>query len=800
MRAWRAIFRHEWRCVSATPLAATFIIIYLLAVGLFTFFIGDFFQRGRADLESFFQFQPWLLVVLAPALAMRSWSDAFQNGSAESLLTLPASTFDVVLGKFLCQWCVAAIAIAGTMTLWITASWLGAPDHGVIIASYFASVLIAGVFLALANAISAYCSNSVSSFAISLFAGVLLLALGGPLMQQFFSHIVPKSIALAMQNFGLLASSRMMFRGLVRLPDCLNMALLIGAFLLITRVLVDRRRYVVSRRHAILSTLAVLLAATTASSFLLRPLRLDLTQGQRFTLSHASRALVQNLREPVRLHLMISGTGTRTYPMLQNYAQQVEDLLTSYARASNGKINIQTSIVEANSDSEDAAAAAGLKPIESPTGDLLYFGLIATNSTNGVARLPFLAENADSRLEYDISRAIARAAQSSPSKIAILSALPLATGRGGAFAALQGQSQPMQILNLLQADYDIRLLTAEALNLQDVGVLLLLQPPALSPAAFAAIDTYVRDGGRILVMADPWPERWQDQPGSLTSSQNLAPLLGRWGITLQADAVAVDRNLAQFIRTTTASRTEQLLPYPMWLKLGSVTMFSSGVWKIAPGSSLNVVPLLRGSAQASRISLAEAMANPAPETLSALPLGNEQPTFAFRAQGAQLHGSFIADVDMLDDELWDAQNGNADFLLNEVEYLVGRSNLSGLRSRPSAVRPFTRLQAWQSAAQAKASAKSAALMTDLLATTAQLAALEQSNVDLANRSADIAAFRRRALELRRALRATDKTLRQRGQFIEQSLTAANLIALPALIGLLTVAAQMRRRRRMSKTL
>jgi ABC-type uncharacterized transport system involved in gliding motility auxiliary subunit/ABC-type transport system involved in multi-copper enzyme maturation permease subunit len=798
MKAWRAIVRHEWRCAWATPLAGTFIIIYILAAGLFTFFVGDFFLRGRADLDRFFQLQPWLLVVLAPALAMRSWSDSFQNGTAESLLTLPASAQNIVIGKFICQWFIATIAILGTIPLWITASWLGEPDHGVIIASYLASILIAGVFLALANAISAYCSNSVSSFAISLMAGIMLLALGGPLMQQFFSSALPKSIALAMQDFGLLASSRMMFRGLMRLPDFLNMLLMIAAFLLITRIMVDRRRYVTSRRYAASTTLAGLLILTTASSALLRPVRIDLTQGQRFTLSQASIALVQHLREPVRLHLMISGTGTRTYPMLQNQAQQVEDLLTSYARASQGKINVQTSIIETNSDSEDAASAAGLESVESLTGEPLYFGLVATNSTNGIARLPFLAENADSRLEYDISRTIARVSQSGPSKIAILSTLPLAAGRGGAFAALRGQSQPMQILKLLQADYEIRLLTADAINLQDVGVLMLLQPPALSPDAMAVIDAYVRGGGRILVMADPWPERWQDQPGSLTSSQNLEPLLNKWGITLKPDAVVIDNHFAQMARTTTESGTAQLLPYPMWLKLNTITMLSSGAWQVAPSSALNITPLLRGSAQSTNISLADAMTSPSPETLSALPPSHPQPMLALRAKGAQLHGSFMADVDMLDDELWDGQNGNADFILNEVEHLLGQSSVAALRNRPSAVRPFTRLQALQAAAQADASAKSAALMADVSATQARLAALEQAQAPSATQATDIAALRQRALEARRALRAADKALVQRGALIEQSLTAANLFLAPALIGLLTISIQMRRRRRMSK--
>ncbi len=797
MKGWTAIFRHEWRCAWATPFAGTFIIIYLVMAALFSFFVGDFFARGRADLYSFFQFQPWLLMLLAPALAMRSWSDAFQNGTAESLLTLPVSTMDIIIGKFTSQWLIAAIAIFGTCPLWITASWLGAPEHGVIVTSYGASLLIAAVLLALANAISAFCHNSVSSFGISLVAGALLLAIGAPLMQQFVGGILPKSIALAAQDFGLLASSRMMFQGVIRLSDTLNMLLMVAAFLLITRICVDRRRHVASRRFNIIAILGVLLLFTLLSSLLLRAVRLDLTDGQRFTLSQTSRALVQGLREPVRLHLMISGTGTSHYPQLQHYAQQVQDLLGSYAQAAHGKIIVQTSIIEANSDSEDRAQAAGLQAIESPSGEPVYFGLVASSSTNSVARLPFLAEAADSRLEYDVSRIIARVAQVGTPKIAIISALPLATGRGGAFAALRGQSQPMKIFELLRANYAVELQTAEAVQLDDVGLLMLIQPPTLSSGAMDKIDSFVRKGGRIVVISDPWPERWQDISGSLTSAQNLAPLLRKWGLALAPDTVVVDKDHAQIVRTTTMSGAAQLLPYPMWLKFNTITLLSSGAWQFMPGSSITRTPRLRGSAKAARISLADAMTNPSPEALAAVPPSIASPTLAMRVESAQLHGSFIADADMLDDALWDAQNGNADFLLSEVEHLLGQANLSALRNRTSAVRPFTRLAALQAAAQASYADKSAALIADLAATRARLAQLEDSDTASASRAADIAAFRQRALNSRSALRAVDRALTRRSQLIEQGLIAANLIGLPTAFGLLTIGLQMRRRRRMS---
>jgi ABC-type uncharacterized transport system involved in gliding motility auxiliary subunit/ABC-type transport system involved in multi-copper enzyme maturation permease subunit len=798
MTGWQAIVRHEWRNAWATPLACTFIIIYILAAQLLAFFVGDFLPRGRADLQSFFQFQPWLLVVLAPALAMRSWSEDFQNGTAESLLTLPVSSFAVVAGKFLCQWLIASIAIAGTTTLWLTASWLGAPDHGVAIASYIACLLIAAVFLAMTNAISALCSSAISSFVISLISCALLLALGAPLMQGFFSDILPKAIALAVQDFSLLSSSRMMFRGLVRLPDLINLCFATLALVFITRTIVDRRRYIRRPRFEISVILVTILLSGIAASVFLGRVRLDLTQGKLFTLSDISRTLVQNLREPVRLHLMISGTGSSSYPQLQNHAQQVTDLLASYVKAGRGKIIAQTSIIEANSDSEDRAVAAGLEPVESPQGEPMYFGLLMSNSGNGIARIPFLAETADHQLEYDISRNIAKLAQTSPTKIGILSTLPLPTGRGGAFAALRGQSEPLRIFELLRAQYDVQLLTPDMLRLEDINLLMLLHPPALSPEAMRSITDFASRGGRILVVTDPWPERWQDVSGSLTSQQNLAPLLGQWGLSLTPDSVVIDKAHAEIVRTATASGTAQLLSYPMWLKLGNISLRSSGAWQVAANTALKITPLLRGSPQAASITLAQAMTNPAPEALAAIPASGTSPLLALRADGPALHGIFIADADMLDDSLWEAQNGNGDFLLGAVEALLGKSQLSALRNRPSAVRPFTRLQALQAAAQADYADKSAALMADLAATRARLAALEQSGDTSARRSADIAAFRQRALETRQALRSVDRTLTRRSRQIEQRIVAANIIFMPLLFGLLTLAHLMRRRKRMSR--
>src|SRR5919109_646105 len=116
-----AIFRRELMGYFATPLAYVFIVIFLVLAGGVAFFVGNFFDRGQADLQSFFIFHPWLYLVLIPALSMRLWAEERKSGTIELFLTLPISMTEAVLGKFLASWVFAGIALILTFPFWITA-------------------------------------------------------------------------------------------------------------------------------------------------------------------------------------------------------------------------------------------------------------------------------------------------------------------------------------------------------------------------------------------------------------------------------------------------------------------------------------------------------------------------------------------------------------------------------------------------------------------------------------------------------------------------------------------------------
>ena len=154
MRNTGIIFRRELSAYFATPVAYVFIVMFLILAGAFTFYLGNFYERGQADLEPFFTFHPWLYLFLVPAVSMRLWAEERKSGSIELLMTLPVTVFEAVLGKFLAAWCFCALALALTFPIWITVNVLGDPDNGTILAAYVGSLLMAGAFLAVGACVS----------------------------------------------------------------------------------------------------------------------------------------------------------------------------------------------------------------------------------------------------------------------------------------------------------------------------------------------------------------------------------------------------------------------------------------------------------------------------------------------------------------------------------------------------------------------------------------------------------------------------------------------------------------------
>jgi ABC-2 type transport system permease protein len=241
MRNILIIAERELAAYFATPVATVFIVIFLVLQGTLTFNLGNFFDRGQADLNPFFSFLPWVFLLLVPAITMRLWAEERRLGTIEMLLTLPLTQTQAVIGKFVAAWLFCAIALVLTFPIVLTVLYLGNPDLGVIASGYIGALLIAGAFLSIGSAMSALTRNQVIAFVLGVAVCFTFAAASYPLVTDFLNRNTPLMAEIA-RRFAVVDRYQDFTRGLVSLRDLIFFTTFIGFWLFLTTVLVDQRK------------------------------------------------------------------------------------------------------------------------------------------------------------------------------------------------------------------------------------------------------------------------------------------------------------------------------------------------------------------------------------------------------------------------------------------------------------------------------------------------------------------------------------------------------------------------------
>jgi len=236
------VMRRELSGYFSTPVAWVFIVIFLVMSGTFTFYIGSFFERGIADLAPFFQFHPWLYLFLVPAIAMRLWAEERRSGTIELLLTLPVTTGQAVLGKFLAAWLFIGLALALTFPVWLTVNYLGEPDNGIVAAGYIGSWLMAGGFLAIGSCMSAVTRNQVVAFILSVAVCFGFMLSGLPMVMNLFTGWAPQALLDVIADFSFLAHFAAISKGVIDLRDLVYFSLVITFWLLANTIILELKK------------------------------------------------------------------------------------------------------------------------------------------------------------------------------------------------------------------------------------------------------------------------------------------------------------------------------------------------------------------------------------------------------------------------------------------------------------------------------------------------------------------------------------------------------------------------------
>ena len=238
----RTIAKRELSGYFSSPVAFVFIVIFLLLAGFFTFMVAGFFDRSQANLLTFFAWHPWLYLFLVPAVGMRMWSEERRLGTIELLLTMPVTTWQAIIGKFLASWAVVALALLLTFPVVLTVNYLGDPDNGIIFAGYIGSLLMAGAYLAISAMTSAMTRNQVVSFIVSVVLALFLILAGWPPVTNMLVQWASPWLVDGIAAFSVMTHFESIQKGVIDSRDVLYFLSVIVFCLFTTGVIIRAHR------------------------------------------------------------------------------------------------------------------------------------------------------------------------------------------------------------------------------------------------------------------------------------------------------------------------------------------------------------------------------------------------------------------------------------------------------------------------------------------------------------------------------------------------------------------------------
>jgi len=542
----------------------------------------------------------------------------------------------------------------------------------------------------------------------------------------------------------------------------------------------------------VIVAIVLLIAVNFLGNTIFHSSRVDLTENNLYTLSDGTRNIVKSLEEPITLRLFISQKMITRLPSISSFANRVKSLLREYERDSDGKITLRIIDPEPFSEEEDRAVGYGLQgiPFDDAEGTL-YFGVVGTNSTDLEDALPFISQEREEFLEYDVTQLIYRLTKPTLPTVGLISKLPLEGGPAPQMPGMPpqqgGMRPPWMIYEQASEFFDFRNITEtvhEIPNQENMGALLLIHPKDFSDEELYYVDQYVLGGGRLIAFIDPQAEA--DILGGGTQvmgakrDSNIDLLSKPWGVEMVPAKYAGDLSRSLKVRSSPQHGNE-IIEFPLWIqlsddeldqddlvtsKLGAVTLATSGYFKIDDAVGTTVVPLITTTDRA--MIMENDVVGPGKDPRDILkdyePGGVKLP-LAVRISG-QVKSAFpdgppkgvkndkhlsesanpinvlmVADTDVLQDRYWvQVQNvmgnrmavptsGNSTFFNNAIDNMLGSSDLISVRNRGSYSRPFTLVQDIRQEAEMKYREKEQQLIGQLEETEQQLVELDKAKGD-----------------------------------------------------------------------
>lgn len=507
-----------------------------------------------------------------------------------------------------------------------------------------------------------------------------------------------------------------------------------------------------------LSVIALVLAViffvalNVFSGAAIRGAQLDLTENRLFSLSDGTRKVMASLKEPVTLRYFASRSLLDASPGIKTYSARVLELIERYVTLSDGKIQLEVINPEPFSPEEDRAVGFQLQGIPvSESGEMGYFGLAGTNTTDDKDVIGFFSPQREPFLEYDLTRLVYNLSNPKKKVIGLVSGLPID-------ADPVNKYRPWRVIAQMKQFFEVRSLGLTPEIKDDMDLLLIVHPIGLDDEALYAIDQYVMRGGKAIIMVDPYAEEGSRSNQAMRMppdiGSNLEKLFKAWGIEYDQQKILGDRGSAQRVQADVDPQGRPVITeYIAWItlkrdrfkqddvitgELQVINLASAGAIAKAKDATFTFDPLITSSSVAMMVDASKVRFQPNPQTILK-DFKSEDKSFVVAARiSGTLKSAFaegppkkkdegkkeaakkdekpksehlkeskqpanlivIADTDILADRFWlQIQDlfgqqlvvptaNNGDFVINAVDNLAGSSDLIGLRSRGLSKRPF----------------------------------------------------------------------------------------------------------------
>ncbi len=513
-----AVFKRNFVAYFSNPTGYVFICVFVLLGSLAAFWPPEFFNSNLANLDQLNRYLPSILLVFIPAITMSVWAEERRQGTDELLLTLPASDWEVVFGKYLASVGIFTVALLFSMVcnVIILLRW-GTPDAGLFFTNYLGYWFTGLAMLAIGMVASFLTSNLTVGFILGmLFNAPLALADRASLVMgpRAAERMRAWSVAEHFSDFG---------RGVVSLSSIAYFLGIVAVCLYIAMVLIGRRHWSGRRDesgmglHYVARTLG-LVAAAVGAVLLVRAfdLRADLSQERISSLSPDTRTLLKSL-DPKR---SVEVTAYVSPQVPEDYTQtrlNLLNMLRQFERLGGGKVKVE--IIPTEPKTEAAALASkqfGIEPVSvlsrvrgTYREEEIFLGCAFQSGLEKVV-VPFFDRGTP--VEYELIRSICTAAEPKRRRLGVLTT---DADLFGGFDMMSGGQRPRQpVLEELEKQYEVVQVDASAPITETYDVLLAVQPSSLGPEQMVNFVAAVRGGQPVAIFEDPLPVLMTGVPGT----------------------------------------------------------------------------------------------------------------------------------------------------------------------------------------------------------------------------------------------------------------------------------------------